>query len=585
MKNTSSKNILIPVFLCFCLLAGAQNVDQNVTVEREYKPVIQDAGKITTKPEVLEITVDKKQAAYTDFNFPLQVDQNLSVLSAAQLTREKRERLSSYVRAGIGNYWNTMADVALPIIKSSDTKLDFQLNHYGSFADSMAFSTTNADLLFDHYFDNLSLYAGVGVGHEYRTFYGTNYDKSGTTPVNLLNLATTMGATEYSEKDLVRVTRTALLFSLNDIAGLPKSDYVWKYNAYVGVKSLPDADGLRYDTRVKYDAFNSHNGLVENQLLTTASFDNENNENRIGIDVSLCNLFYSANNMDINFWDTYSVFSVNPYYKIERDNWKVRLGVKSSFSFIHGNPFNPAPDIYGELKAAPKWLALYAGITGAYDVNTLSSIYDENKYVYTDLRVKDTYTPFNTYFGVKVKPLFNLLIDAYVNYKYIDNQYFYVNKKYYAPSVADSILYTNRFNVAYSQATLLKIGARANYNIRNIVNVELKGAYNGWDVATEDYAWNKPKWEWSLNSDVRFTRNFNVSANLFYVGERFAKLGDTAVRMNPYADINLAASYSYTKQFTVFAKLNNILNTKYEMYYGYRVQGVNALVGVAYSFK
>jgi hypothetical protein len=592
--NTKNIYIILLVITCSIIKLNAQTVDQNVTVEREYKPVIQDAGKITSNPEILEITVDKKQAIYSEFNLPLPVEQNLSTLAAAQLLREKRENLGSFVRLAVGNYWNTMADLALPIIKSNDTRLDFRMTHFGTFADSIAFSTTKADLLFDHDFEKATLYAGMGAGHEYQTYYGKIFNRTGIETVDLTTLSSVMGTANYLEKNLVRVNRTPQLFTLNDIASLPSSDYSWRFNTFVGLKSLPEAEGLRYNGQLRYDLFDSNNGLTENQMRTTVFFDNQNEKNRVGINVELANLMYSSDNASVwNFWDSYSVFSVNPYYNIERESWKVRLGVKSSFSFVHGRPFNPSPDIYAEINAIPKWLAFYAGIGGSYDINSLNSIYAENRYLYSDLRVKDTYTPVNMYFGAKMKPFHNLFLDAYVNYCYINNQYFFVNKEYAYDSSsstslansADSVIFTNRFNVIYSQATLLKIGARLNYDIRNVVNIELTGAYNGWNVSTEDYAWNKPKFELALNTDVKINRNFSVSANLFHESERFAKLGDKAIRMNPIFDFNVGVAYSYTRQFTVFAKINNLFNDRYEYYYGYKVQGMNALVGASFSFK
>jgi len=44
MTMKTSKYI-IPALLLMAVGANAQTVDQNVTVEREYQPVIQDAGK------------------------------------------------------------------------------------------------------------------------------------------------------------------------------------------------------------------------------------------------------------------------------------------------------------------------------------------------------------------------------------------------------------------------------------------------------------------------------------------------------------------------------------------------------------
>jgi outer membrane cobalamin receptor len=130
----------------------------------------------------------------------------------------------------------------------------------------------------------------------------------------------------------------------------------------------------------------------------------------------------------------------------------------------------------------------------------------------------------------------------------------------------------------------MKIGFRANYNLRNTVNVELKGAYNGWNVDQELQAWNKPQWEASLNTAVRINRNLNVSVIGFYESGCFAKMGASAVALNPKIDINLGASYLFNSWFTGFAKINNLINNPYQYYYGYDVQGLNVMVGGAVSF-
>jgi len=138
--------------------------------------------------------------------------------------------------------------------------------------------------------------------------------------------------------------------------------------------------------------------------------------------------------------------------------------------------------------------------------------------------------------------------------------------------------------VLYSSASLLKIGVRANYNLQDRLNVQLKGAFNGWDVATEEFAWNKPRWEADLSTDVHITRDLSVSTNVFFEGERYAKIGVSPMRMRPKVDINLGLSYSYLQWFTAFVKVNNLINNPYQNFYGYEVQGQNVLVGAAFSF-
>ena len=588
---------IIPAFLSVAIGLNAQTLDQNVTVEREYKPVIQDAGKINSVPQIMEPNVEKIPATYTDFNFPLSVGQNIHTLPAAELLHQRRRTPSgAFVRVGLGSELNNMLEFALPVINKPKTKLDLKLDHLATFG-SKQHSTSNASLMFDQYFNKLDLYAGVGLGRESFNYYGKNFLADGKTEFNTFSELLTPTDAKYDELNLVRVNRTAQTFTLDKLAGAPEDDVFWRFNTYLGVRSLPGEKKLRYQAEMQYRAFDARNGLTENIIHTRGGFNSLNGKNRVGVDLEMSNMMYKSDILAavINVWESYSVFSMNPYYSIERDRFNMRLGVKSSFSFVHGKPFNPSPDINLEWKAIPKYLAVYGGVGGGYEVNTMDDMFRENRWLYSDLRIKDTYTPVNPYVGLKVKPIYNLLLDAYLSYSYIDNQYFFVNKDYkYNPasssalgSLSENVLFTNRFNVLYSSASHTKVGVRANYNVRNFINVQLKGAYNGWQVYETQMAWNKPKWEADLSTDLRLSRNLNVSANVFYEGKRYAKLGEgiTGIHeMKPKVDINLGASYSYLNWFTMFAKVNNLINNKYEEYYGYQVQGLNFMVGAAFSF-
>ena len=587
MMKTSK--YIVSALLAMSVGVNAQTVDQNVTVEREYKPIIQDAGKIISVPEIIEPNVEKTAAKYTEFSFPLPVGQNIQTLSAAELEHQRRNNpKDAFVRIGLGNNLNNQLDFALPVLKKTDMRLDLKLNHLATFSKE-AHSTTRAALEFNNNYKNSEFYAGVGLGHEYFKYYGEQFDMTGT-PKDLTSLNTGI----YEELNFVRVNRTAQLFSLNNIVNGADNDVFWRFNAFAGMRSLPATESIRYKAEVQYRLFDSRNGLTENIIHSKANFNTPNGRNRSGIDVEMQNMMYKTDiaNTVMNVWDAYTVFSMNPYYSIERERWDIRLGVKSSFSFVHGRPFNPSPDVSFEWKAVPEWLAFYAGAGGSYKVNTLDGMFTENRFLFSDLRVQDTYTPVSAYFGVKIKPVHNLLFDAYVNYQYIDNQYFFINKDYaysllsstLLGSPNDSIIYTNKFNVVYSAATLVKVGLRANYNLRNLVNIQLKGAYNGWDVEDIAMAWNKPKFEADMTADWRVTRNLNVTSNVFFESERFAKLGEQSMRMRPKVDINLGASYSYLNWFTLFGKVNNLTNNRYQEFYGYEVQGMNVLVGASFSF-
>lgn len=593
MNSIKYKMVIVGFIFCSTISINAQDtlLNRNVSVEREYRPVIQDAGKINSVPKTLEPIVDKTPVKYSDFNLPLNAEYNIHLLPAAELLTEKPKNNEGYARVGFGTYLNTLLDFAYPVINKPDMRLDFSLNHNGTLEQKRFHTNSSADISFNKIFKTIQLYATVGGGHEYFKYYGNNSNLDYDSLIDLNQTLLKYPDAIYKEVNRAGVNNTAQNFPLSTLVGSPTGDVIWKLNSGIGVSSIPLATDLHYKAEVNYNLFSSVNGLTENIIHTIARFSSPNNKNRMGIDLEMYNMMYASNTIvPLNFWDNYSILTLNPYYNIEKENWNVRLGLKSAFSFVHGNLVNPAADVQAEWKPFPKVLSIYGGISGDYEVNTLTKMYAENSYLNSGIRVNDTYSPYSLFAGIKLKPMNNLFVDAFINFKQIDNQYFFVNKSYKLQSstapvlLADSIIFSNRFNVVYSNTTLLKIGARISYHLKDFLNVELKGSYNDWNTSSEMYAWNKPVYEAALNANVKVNSSLGLSVNAYYEGGRYAKLGNIAMPMNDVFDINLGATYTFNNWLNAFAKVNNLLNSSYQNYYGYDVQGINFMVGAGFTF-
>lgn len=141
-------------------------INRNITIEREYRPVIQDAGKINTQPQMLEPNVTRMTPQYTtDFSKPLQVEHNIHYLNAAELMYPSKNNKEGMARIGLGSGFNSLANFAYPLIKKPDMRLDFMLDHYGLF-NRKAHSGTQAAMTFGKKFRTLDLYTGIGGSHE-----------------------------------------------------------------------------------------------------------------------------------------------------------------------------------------------------------------------------------------------------------------------------------------------------------------------------------------------------------------------------------------------------------------------------------
>ncbi|MDR2840674.1 MAG: TonB-dependent receptor [Paludibacter sp.] len=546
--------ILIILFLTTALL-NAQVPDQSVTVTRDYQPAIQDAGKILTTPNVVENQKEKLSANYEDKTFPLPLELNIQPLAAAKAHITNTEKPNdAYLRLGLGNYFNNLLDFALPIVKTEDLNIDFSINHFATFGKKIH-SDSKANLNIDKNFDKFTIFGGVGGGFEYFNYYGNFFD----TLANKIGIDTSVIANNYFDTDKQKLTH---------------------FNIYAGVRSLPYAEGWRYDGEFRFNLLNAAQGVSEKTFTVPLMLSWVRKDDfRVGIDAKFQYLNYNVSDSALTgAFRSYAVLTASPFFIIERERWNAKAGVTTSFSFGRGRWISVAPDANIEFFAAPKFLSLYAVAGGGLKVNTLNDVYAENRYLLPNIQLADTYTPFDIAAGFKLKPIAGLLVDAYVEYRYTHNQYFYKN------AVADSAFFSNRFDVDYSKSSLLKAGARLNYDYRNRFNLQAKFAYNAWTAYDIDKAWHLPKIEADIYTSLKITDDLSITASAFYRGERDAKIGDNTLKLKAITDVNVGASYSYSTLLSFFIKANNILNAQYQELNGYDEQRLNFLLGAVVSF-
>lgn len=580
---------LLIVFSPKLLLAQIPDsvVNKSVTVTRDYQPMITDVGKVITTPKIVEPSVDKSKPVYSNITTPLSIDYNIHTLPAEELLQSKKPANEGFLRLGVGFPLNSLADFMYPILNNERDRLDVSLHHLGAFGDKKH-SKTVASVMYNHLFKKFDLYAGVTGSHDYFNYYGRPF--ASLEPFIMADVA---GLDRFGQT-LYRFSENKTI-SLYSLSGLPLNNTHWRTGVTVGGRSLPLADNLIFDASLNYRLLNRVNGKTsENQVHLKGLFEVPFDLNRLGMDVDIYNFNYSgAEASYLTFPNTYSVIKLNPYYKLVSDNWFLRLGAKTGISIGKaGQLFSPSADVSGQWNVLPEYLALYGGVTGDLTVNSWYNTYDENRYLSSFVRIKDTYTPVDAYLGVKVSPVHSLLFDVYGQYKIISNQYFYINKPYDKiegatadmPRSFDKVFH-NRFDVVYSQANRASIGFRAAWDFKNQINIYAKGAHHFWSVKDEAKAWHLPSWDMNLGANIKVGNDIAVNTQFYFQDGRYAKLSDVeGTLMKPVFDWNIGGSYAYREWMSLFLRVNNILNKKYEFYKGYEVQGINGMVGAAFSF-
>ncbi len=557
MKKTLFASLLF-LAVGFTASFGAERdsvVTRNVTVEREYVPVVNNAGKIPATPQIPEAREIKIDVRYADFHLPLPLGANIHKLPSARLSQPVELLRDGFAQIGLGFYPNTLVEFAYPLVKRPDMQLDFTLRHRGNFGTEL-YSKSAAALHFDKQFERLAFCAGLNAAHDMAGYYGKRF---------------------------------APLTGLDTLPGTGVQAFL-RAAMYVGIRSVEEPYGWHYNTRLRYRVTGVPGSLSEHNVALSGGLSWMYDDDRIGVDADLQNFVYDQ--ALSTAWENYALAQVNPYYDLSRsESWKLRLGLKAAFAFGQGRVISPSPDIRFDWKPAPAWLGIYGGLTGEYRINALADIPALNPYLMLDSRLQHTYTPFLFFAGVDVKPFAGFLIDLYANYRFENNALFFVNRPVLkASSVLD--YWDNRFDAFYAKATHFKSGLRMSYNHQNRMDFQLKAAYNDWDIHTPgERAWGMPVWEADFSAGFNATKELAFSLNILYEGERYARLADPntagkllAVPMGSKLDVNLGASYNYVDWLSFFAKLNNVFNNRYQIFHGYRAPGVNLMFGASFAF-
>ncbi len=556
------------LLLLFCFIGlSAQEVQEqdsaiikrDVTIKKAYDPVIQDSKKINVLPSVVEPELPEIDVKYSNYSTVLDPPYEIRPLESARIKMPSLvDHKDGFLRLGMGNYWGTMADLLCPIVNNSTYRWDLNMNHLGTFADKMHHENL-LGMSVRRFYESGQFVIGGNYGYEGFNYYGDNkLDK---------NAQYFNGVNNFQGGDY-----------FYDNAGVNTWDFA------IGYDAIPTAEKERsYSLKFKYDGFAPNVGLIEHVFNTSFKYDTKMDENNTGLNVDMQNLVYSSSDTINPFnQDSYTIFRLNPYYDFNQDTWFLHVGAKINFSG-QGQSFVPAADVKAQATLIEDAMYMYAGIGGDVDANTMKEILAYNTYIDLNEKIANSYTPFNLYGGLKLKLLYNFITDVSFAYKKIYDQYFFVNDTLYNYTTNTTVL-NNVFSADYSDASVFNTSVKLNYNFNQKLGFQFIWKNSVWNV-DEGEAWYMPKNEFDFGIDMYLTRRMAINLYSYFAAGRQARaLDGSIVDLKTIADVNLGFFYAHSSKVSAFLKLNNIAHQKYEKWYGYEVNGFNAMFGLVFAF-
>ena len=640
---------ILAIAMC-ATAAMAQNDDTNreVKLEREYSPVISDAGKIQTDMEPLSKEIKKQPVEYwtTGYN-AIYPEIGLTPLSVSDPQFAQQEQNRGYARLGLGFWYNTMLDFGYKMSNAKKTTFDVNIHHLGTFAQKQKKQASHStlDMALHQQLKNLSIFGNAKLGFHHWNYYAL-YQKE--------PLPKGMGENTSAFKN------NNFEYEWDKEFSEPEFNRLWTFDFNFGLSNNPGQD-TKYHVIVGYslanveDKWAMHKSISENTINIDAGAEWGLNTGSIGFNALLKPHLYSKFtaadgplpagknifgnsastwvqtgwqgwkelNKDVDDQDNktgipYFDMKLEPYYAYSGDNAWVHVGVNLDFGFNLIHKVGISPQVALEWQAMPSTLAIYGTFTGRLGGHELlpslmaSQYSDPHSISYTK---SNTYTPIDATVGLKIHPTNGLILNIYGNYSYTIDELFgyygYLNKNLYpdeypadapvgyrtfatlAPDSYNLQMFRMGLNVRYEYKDKLRLDADAHYNF-----LQPKGQEYNLD---DQYAWYKPAFEgrlalawhitpkWTLQFDSYFaTPSYALVAQFDRAkdqdGNDYAERKNHAAKLDPVYDINLGVTYSLNSHVALFLNATNLAFNKRMTFYGYEQQLTSFLAGATFQF-
>jgi hypothetical protein len=252
--------------------------------------------------------------------------------------------------------------------------------------------------------------------------------------------------------------------------------------------------------------------------------------------------------------------------------------------------------------AAADEFKFYGGVDGGLKLNTYADLLQQNPFIVSDQYLRPTETKYHFYVGLRgdIDEMFKYDVSAGYG-KMNDIMFFRANDLFDYTSVNRSAYnYANTFSAVYDNGNVGDIkGSLQYFPLANLIlDTEVK--FTKFDLDNYSDIYNVPLVTASIGAKYtmldqklmlgfkgifasdRTTNSFAIEG----VGNPVTYLSteDTNDKVGGYADLNLSAEYKIHKNFSIFALGNNLLNSKYQTYKGYKVLGAQILGGVKITF-
>lgn len=528
-------------------------MSRTVVVEQEYTPDILDAQKINVMPKVEPLTSSQRQVQYATSLQPAgRIPAGLMPVYAGKEVQPTA--WPGYLRLGAGLPGN-IDFLANYLYKISDKD---QLNVFALFNGNKGDRKTPDDMTWNARFYQTR--AGVDFSHDLTSMK--------------LDLGAHLGVSNFNKENLISSANQN--FTSGDLhIGLTSAqiDQAITYHAETNLMYFKRKNDMFFSDLTEY--------ALKTKGYVLAPFAEGQS---VGIGFQLDNLFYNKNKQEAYEYEykNNSNLALNPYYLYENDTWKVRLGAHVNYAFGLQSKFNIAPDLDAQYHYSGNNL-FYIHATGGNITNDFRRFEELSPYASVpNEQVIGTFEQVNAAVGLKGNPADGLWYNVFGGYQDLKRDL--MPALYLADELSETASYAVTHPSILEQVDTYNIyvGAEANYDFKSLFTLSASAIYRSWVVndGEKDFLIYKPVFTGSIDLTFKPISAMKLDAGYLYTSRK----GISGNKPKAISNLYVGGSYNLYRYFSVYARINNLLNQKYSYFAGIPEQGINFVGGIILGF-
>ncbi|MBR5856753.1 MAG: hypothetical protein IKY70_05735, partial [Bacteroidales bacterium] len=592
--------LVATMFAIVQTMNAQQRIDPTVEVEKEFDSKMTNIVKTPLNTAIPDsLTSFNLDFNYSIFDKPYKDLYEFSPLPSAKLQSSIQEKYPVLMaKAGIGYQLSPIGEIYYQPELGRSNRLSLKAYYDGYFGKNYVWGTdkngTAGKIRGAKVAVSDTVYgAGANYGHNWEnTFFNLGLDYTG-------NSYTNYGFSEERWEEAI---------SSGEAVGereYMKENYRNKYRQITASSSIGSIDSYNRRARFNYLA----NLSFKNTLYNPAEYAIRENLlcanghispafsrfSRFTLEINSENIFLESDN---NARSSYGIFDVIPSFTWNKKRFRLQVGIKLSGKYKNGTNASDADKYHNYLFAAVDFsynilknnLWFYANIDGKNNINSYSSILEENKWIDPHTGLKTSSMPIIINAGIKGKFVNKFGYDAYVKFVVHKGLQQYA----YIPWDENNAKY-NTLSTIYSNCNELTFGATLNWKSKDLeagTTIEYSNYSNNRESSLvfihQPLGYPPFKWDIYATYNLRERLYAGISAKYrskceSYWGYKYT-LYPIYTYIDSYLDLAFTLRYVINNNFSVFANGENLLNDQIAYLPLYIEKGISFTAGLLVKF-